>query len=294
MQVAMSLAGKVLNTLVSPPRVSDQGRLRSAVSGKTVLVTGASYGLGEATARKLAAAGATVLLVARSADKLDEVTVSISGAGGHAIAYPTDLTDEAQMTALTNQLAEQHGPVDIVVSNAAKSIRRSLRLQYDRPHDFQRTIDTNYLGPIRLLLGLLPAMQERGSGHIVNVSSIGVRMLPTPRWGTYLASKGAFDMWLRSVTPELRADGIDVTSVYMGLIHTRMSEPTPSLRRMPGMQPDEAADVVAKAIIDRPRKVQPRWTLPGELASVLLAPVLEYGTRFVYRHSADSDPARNV
>lgn len=290
----MSLAGKVLNTLVSPPRVSDQGRLRSAVSGKTVLVTGASYGLGEATARKLAAAGATVLLVARSADKLDEVTVSISGAGGHAIAYPTDLTDEAQMTALTNQLAEQHGPVDIVVSNAAKSIRRSLRLQYDRPHDFQRTIDTNYLGPIRLLLGLLPAMQERGSGHIVNVSSIGVRMLPTPRWGTYLASKGAFDMWLRSVTPELRADGIDVTSVYMGLIHTRMSEPTPSLRRMPGMQPDEAADVVAKAIIDRPRKVQPRWTLPGELASVLLAPVLERGAGLVYRHSEDSDRARDV
>ncbi len=290
----MSLAGKVLNTLVSPPRVSDQGRLRSAVSGKTVLVTGASYGLGEATARKLAAAGATVLLVARSADKLDEVTVSISEAGGHAIAYPTDLTDEAQMTALTNRLAEQHGPVDIVVSNAAKSIRRSLRLQYDRPHDFQRTIDTNYLGPIRLLLGLLPAMQERGSGHIVNVSSIGVRMLPTPRWGTYLASKGAFDMWLRSVTPELRADGIDVTSVYMGLIHTRMSEPTPSLRRMPGMQPDEAADVVAKAIIDRPRKVQPRWTLPGELASVLLAPVLERGAGLVYRHSEDSDRARDV
>jgi NAD(P)-dependent dehydrogenase (short-subunit alcohol dehydrogenase family) len=290
----MSLASKVVNTLVSPPRVADQGRLRSAVSGKCVLVTGASYGLGEATARKLAAAGATVLLVARSAEKLDELAASISAAGGRAIAYPTDLTDEAQITALTNQLTEKHGAVDIVVSNAAKSIRRSLRLQYDRPQDFERTIDTNYLGPVRLLLGLLPAMQERGSGHIVNVSSIGVRMLPTPRWGTYLASKGAFDLWLRSVAPELRADGIDVTSVYMGLIHTRMSEPTPSLRRMPGMQPDEAADVVAKAIIEKPRKVQPRWTLPGELASVLLAPVLEYGAGLVYRHSADSDRARDV
>jgi NAD(P)-dependent dehydrogenase (short-subunit alcohol dehydrogenase family) len=290
----MSLASKVVNTLVSPPHVADQGRLRSAVSGKCVLVTGASYGLGEATARKLAAAGATVLLVARSAEKLDELAASISAAGGRAIAYPTDLTDEAQITALTNQLTEKHGAVDIVVSNAAKSIRRSLRLQYDRPQDFERTIDTNYLGPVRLLLGLLPAMQERGSGHIVNVSSIGVRMLPTPRWGTYLASKGAFDLWLRSVAPELRADGIDVTSVYMGLIHTRMSEPTPSLRRMPGMQPDEAADVVAKAIIEKPRKVQPRWTLPGELASVLLAPVLEYGAGLVYRHSADSDRARDV
>lgn len=290
----MSLAGKVVNTLVSPPRVSDQDRLRSAVSGKSVLVTGASYGLGEATARKLAAAGATVLLVARSADKLDELATSISAAGGRASPYPTDLTDRAQITALTNQVTDKHGPVDIVVSNAAKSIRRSLKLQYDRPHDFERTIDTNYLGPIRLLLGLLPGMQQRGSGHIVNVSSIGVRMMPTPRWGTYLASKGAFDLWLRSVTPELRADGIDVTSVYMGLIHTGMSEPTPSLRRMPGMQPDEAADVVAKAIIDRPRKVQPRWTLPGELASVLLGPVLERGAGLVYRHSEDSEQARNV
>jgi NAD(P)-dependent dehydrogenase (short-subunit alcohol dehydrogenase family) len=264
------------------------------VSGKTVLVTGASYGLGEATARKLAAAGATVLLVARSADKLDQVAVSISAAGGRAIPYPTDLTDEARITALTNQVTEKHGPLDIVVSNAAKSIRRSLRLQYNRPHDFQRTIDTNYLGPIRLLLGLLPAMQKRGAGHIVNISSIGVRMLPTPRWGTYLASKGAFDMWLRSVAPELHADGVDITSVYMGLIHTRMSEPTPSLRRLPGMQPDEAADVVAKAIIERPRKIQPRWTLPGELASISLAPVLERGARLLYRHSADSDHARNV
>jgi NAD(P)-dependent dehydrogenase (short-subunit alcohol dehydrogenase family) len=288
----MSSAGKVIDALVSPPRVSDQGRLRSAVSGKSVLVTGASYGLGEATARKLAAAGATVLLVARSADKLDELAASIAAAGGRALSYPTDLTDAAQIAGLTKEVTDTHGPMDIVVSNAAKSIRRSLDLQYDRPQDFERTIETNYLGPIRLLLGLLPVMRERGSGHIVNVSSIGVRMLPTPRWGTYLASKGAFDMWLRSVAPELHADGVDVTSVYMGLIHTRMSEPTPSLRRMPGMQPDEAADVVAKAIIQRPRKVQPRWTLPGELASVLLAPVLERGAGLVYRHSAGSDRAR--
>jgi NAD(P)-dependent dehydrogenase (short-subunit alcohol dehydrogenase family) len=290
----MSSAGKIIDILVNPPRVSDPDRLRSAVSGKTVLVTGASFGLGEATAGKLAAAGATVLLVARSADKLDQVAASISDAGGRAVPYPTDLTDEAGVTALTKRLTEKHGPLDIVVSNAAKSIRRSLWLQYDRPHDFQRTVDTNYLGPIRLLLGLLPGMQERGAGHIVNVSTIGVRMFPTPRWGTYIASKGAFDMWLRSVAPELHADGIDITSVYMGLIHTRMSEPTPSLRRFPGMQPDEAADVVAKAIIERPRKIQPRWTLPGELASMLLAPVLERGAGLLYRHSADSDRARNV
>jgi NAD(P)-dependent dehydrogenase (short-subunit alcohol dehydrogenase family) len=290
----MSLTGKVIDILVNPPRLSDHERLKSAVSGKTVLVTGASYGLGEATARKLAAAGATVLLVARSADKLDETAASIIAAGGRAVPYPTDLTDEARIAALTKQLTDNHGALDIVVSNAAKSIRRSLRLQYGRPHDFQRTIDTNYLGPIRLLLGLLPQMRERQSGHIVNISSIGVRMFPAPRWGTYIASKGAFDMWLRSVAPELHADGLDITSVYMGLIHTRMSEPTPSLRRMRGMHPDAAAGVVAKAIIERPRKVQPRWTLPGELTSVLLGSALERGAQVMYRYSADSGPASNV
>jgi NAD(P)-dependent dehydrogenase (short-subunit alcohol dehydrogenase family) len=290
----MSVTGKVVDILANPPRVSDPVRLKNAVSGKTVLVTGASYGLGEATAGKLAAAGATVLLVARTADKLDQVAASIAAGGGRAVAYPTDLTDEACVTALTKQLAENHGPPDIVISNAAKSIRRSLRLQYDRPQDFQRTIDTNYLGPIRLLLAVLPGMCKRGSGHIVNVSTIGARMFPPPRWGTYLASKGAFDMWLRSVAPELHADGVNVTSVYMGLIHTRMSEPTPSLRRLPGMQPNEAADVVAKAIIERPRKVQPRWTVPGEITSVLLAPALERGARLMYRYTADSDSARSL
>ncbi len=293
-QVPVTMAGRVVDALVNPPRVSDPARLKSAVSSKTVLVTGASYGLGEATAHKLAAAGATVLLVARSADKLDQVAASIAGAGGRAVPYPTDLADGARITALTKQLTDNHDALDIIVSNAAKSIRRPLRLQYNRPQDFERTIETNYLGPVRLLLGLLPGMRERGAGHIVNVSTIGVRMIPTPRWGTYIASKVAFDMWLRSVAPEVHADGIDITSVYMGLIHTRMSEPTPSLRRMPGMQPDEAADVIAKAIIERPRKVQPRWTLPGELASVLLAPALERGAGFLYRRSADSDPASDV
>lgn len=233
--VPMRLTGKVVDILVNPPRLSDRPRLKSAVSGKTVLVTGASYGIGEATASKLAAAGATVLLVARSADRLDEVAASIGAGGGRAVPYPADLTDEARIAALTKQVNENHGPPDIVVSNAAKSIRRSLRLQYDRPHDFQRTIDTNYLGPIRLLLGLLPAMREHGTGHIVNVSTIGVRMIPTPRWGTYIASKGAFDMWLRSVAPELHADGIDITSVYMGLVHTRMSEPTAVRGGQPGL-----------------------------------------------------------
>jgi len=269
--------------LANPARVSDPDKLRRAVSGKTVLVTGASYGIGEATARKLAAAGAIVLVVARSAERLDDLAASINAGGGRAVAYPTDLTDEAAVSVLTKQVTENHGPLDIVVSNAGKSLRRSLHNQYDRPHDFQRTIDINYLGPIWLLLGLLPAMRENRGGHIVNVSSVAVRVVPGPQWGAYQASKGAFDCWLRSVAPELHTDGVDVTSVYFALVRTRMIEPTPVLRRFPGLYADEAADAIAKAIIERPRTNEPPWVWPAELASVLLAGPADHAARLWHR-----------
>jgi NAD(P)-dependent dehydrogenase (short-subunit alcohol dehydrogenase family) len=292
--VLMRLAAKAIDRLVNPPRLSDPERLHDAVSGQTVVVTGASYGIGEATARKLAAAGATVLLAARSRDKLDDLVQAIRASGGHAVSYPADLCDEATVTAMAKRITDEHGPPDIVVSNAGKSIRRSLHLQYERAHDFQRTIGVNYLGPIWLLLGLLPAMRERGAGHIVNVSSVGVRVPPGPRWGAYQASKGAFDMWLRSVAPELKADGVDVTSIYMALIHTRMTAPTPSLRNVPGLYPDQAADIVAKAIIERPRTIAPWWLWPAEVSTVFLRGPVERATQLWYRRTTDSDMVRKA
>jgi NAD(P)-dependent dehydrogenase (short-subunit alcohol dehydrogenase family) len=290
----MNLVAKAVDKIVSPTRVSNPDRLRAAVSGKTVLVTGASYGLGEATARKLGAAGATVLLVARSADRLAALAASINAGGGRAAAYPADLSDETAVAALAERLTENHGPMDVVVSNAGKSIRRSLHLQYDRPQDFERTIGVNYLGPVRLLLGLLPAMRRRGSGHIVSISTVGVLTAPGPRWGAYLASKSAFDVWLRSVAPELRADGVHVTSVYMTLVHTPMSEPTPILRSMPGLSAEQAADIVAKAIIDRPGRVQPWWVRPIEISSMLLPGPLGVGMGLMYRFSTDSPSALGI
>jgi NAD(P)-dependent dehydrogenase (short-subunit alcohol dehydrogenase family) len=274
---------EVTDRLANPARESDPDKLRGAISGRTALVTGASYGIGEATARKLAAAGATVLMVARSAERLDDLAASINAGGGQAVAYPTDLTDETAVQALTKQITETHGPLDVVVSNAGKSLRRSLHHQYDRPHDFQRTIDINYLGPIWLLIGLLPAMRENGRGHVVNVSSVGVRVVPGPQWGAYQASKGAFDRWLRSVAPELYVDGVGVTSVYFALVRTRMIEPTPMLGRLPALHPDEAADVIAKAIIERPRVIEPPWVWPAELASVLLAGPADQAARLWHR-----------
>lgn len=290
----MNLTNVVLDRLVNPPRNSDADKLRAVVSGKTVLVTGASFGLGEATARKLGAAGAKVLLVARTAERLDAVAASINAAGGSAIAYATDLTDEAATAALAKQITEEHGALNIIVNNAGKSIRRSLELQYDRPQDFQRTIDINYLGPIRLLLGLVPSMRGAGSGHVVNVSTVGVRIAPGPRWGAYQASKGAFDTWLRSVAPELRADGVKVSSLYMALIHTRMSAPTPIMRKLPGLGPDEAADIVAKAIIDQPRTVEPWWVWPADVVSAAIPGPLDAVMRLSHRFSSDTDSARGI
>jgi NAD(P)-dependent dehydrogenase (short-subunit alcohol dehydrogenase family) len=285
----MNPATKVIDKLVNPSRVSDLDRLRDKVSGATVLVTGASFGIGEATVHKLAAAGATVLMAARSRDKLDDIAQDIGVRGGRAISYPADLSDEADVATLTKQVLDEHGPPDVIVSNAGKSIRRPLHHQYERPQDFDRTIGINYLGPIRLLLGLLPAMRERGSGHVVNVSSVAVRVPPGPRWGVYQASKGAFDMWLRSVAPELHADGVDVTSIYLGLIATRMSEPTESLRKAPNLSPDQAADIVARAIIERPRTIAPWWLWPAEVGTVLLRTPVERVTQVWWRRTRRGD-----
>ncbi|ORV10714.1 SDR family NAD(P)-dependent oxidoreductase [Mycobacterium celatum] len=288
----MNLVGKTIDRLANPARIADPDKLRRAVAGKTVLVTGASYGVGEATARTLAAAQATVLAVARSADRLDDLVASITAGGGHAFAYRADLSDDSAIGTLVTRIGDEHGPPDVVVSNAGKSLRRSLSHQYDRPHDFQRTIAVNYLGPIQLLLGVLPAMRQNRGGHIVNVSSVGVRVPPGPQWGAYQASKAAFDRWLRSVAPELHADGIDVTSIYFAVVRTRMIEPTPILRKLPGLDPHQAADVVAKAIIERPRALAPPWTWPAEVASVVLAGPIDRAARIWYRKVIDSDQGR--
>jgi NAD(P)-dependent dehydrogenase (short-subunit alcohol dehydrogenase family) len=270
------------------------GRLRAAVAGKTVLVTGASYGIGEATARRVAAAGATVLLLARTAGRLDAVAGEITAAGGTACPFPVDLTDLAAVRAVAAEVLARHHHVDVVVSNAGKSIRRSVQLSYDRMHDYERTMAVNYLGPVQLLLGLLPAMRQRGRGHIVNVSTAAVRMPPMPRWGAYQASKTAFDVWLRSLAAEVHADGVTTTSIYMPLVRTRMSEPTPGLRRIPALLPQQAAGLVAKAIVSRPARITPWWLRATELVSTAAPGPVEVMSRLGYRNSRDSPRAHDV
>jgi NAD(P)-dependent dehydrogenase (short-subunit alcohol dehydrogenase family) len=286
------LSLKAASRLINPGGSPDEAKLREAVAGKVVVVTGASYGIGEATARKVGAAGATVLLVARSADRLDSVRADIVRAGGDAHVHAADLGDPERVEALAAQLLDAHGRVDVIVNNAGKSIRRSIALSYDRFRDFERTMAINYLGPVKLFLALLPAMRERRAGHIVNVSTIGVRLPPAPRWAAYQASKAAFDVFFRSAALEMRDDGVTATSIYMPLVLTRMSAPTATLRNVPGLRPDQAADLVCKAIVERPPEISPWWTAPIEAGTALSRRPWEVAMRLAFRAGGDTSSAR--
>jgi NAD(P)-dependent dehydrogenase (short-subunit alcohol dehydrogenase family) len=284
-------AGAAVSRFINPTGRPSARRLEEAVAGRVVLVTGASYGIGDAAARKLAAADATVLLVARSGERLEELAAEISRDGATVFAHTADLSDPDSVDALAAEVLAAHGHVDVIVNNAGKSIRRSIERSYDRFHDFQRTIDINYLGPVRLLLALLPAMRERGSGHIVNVSTVGVRVPPAPRWAAYQASKAAFDVFLRSVAVEAEPDGIAATSIYMALVHTRMSAPTPVFRYLPGLSPEEAADLICKAIVERPRAIGPWWATAAELGSAVARRPWEVAMGLYSRLTGDTSSA---
>ncbi len=248
------------------PRVTLAPARLAALRGKTILITGASFGIGEGVARIAAGAGAKVVLVARTAEKLEALSAEIRAAGGEAVAIPADLTDAAAVEALALRVAAL--APDIVVSNAGKSIRRPLFDSLDRFHDVTRTIGVNYLGPARLLLAAIPGLVER-RGQIVNISAANVLLLPAPYWAAYQASKTAMDQWLRAAAPELEARGVAVTSLYLPLVRTRMIAPTKVYEDVPAMAPEQAARLVVRAMIRRPRRWMPWWLPPAHLASAL-------------------------
>ncbi|BEL04827.1 hypothetical protein Q0Z83_030180 [Actinoplanes sichuanensis] len=231
-----------------------------------MLVTGASEGIGEATAKRLAAAGATVLLVARTEERLEQVRTEIESAGGRAFVHPADLSSPEAAAALAADLVQRHRRIDVVVSNAGRSIRRSVADTADRFHDIQRTNSLNFLGPAQLMLALFPTMRAAGGGHIVNVSTAGLSSR-TPNWSSYLASKSAFDTWLRCAAVELRADRVTVSTTYLNLVRTRMSAPTPHYRRAPAMSAGDAAEIVCRSVAHRTNW----WPWWARLGSVLMA-----------------------
>ncbi|HEY0903155.1 MAG TPA: SDR family oxidoreductase [Marmoricola sp.] len=252
----------------------------AALKGKTVVITGASSGIGLVTAVQVAKAGAVPILVARGKDKLEATKALIESHGGRAYAYGCDLSDLQAIDALTEQLSGDFERIDYVVNNAGRSIRRSLKLSEDRFHDFERTMQLNYFGAIRLVMGLLPKMRAQKSGHIVNISSIGVLTNP-PRFSAYVASKAALDAWSNVVSSELVGDGVSFTSIHMPLVRTPMIAPTRMYDRFPTISPGQAAAKVVSALVDRPHEIN---TLTGNLGA--LAHTLAPKTAFRVLHLA--------
>jgi short-subunit dehydrogenase len=242
-----------------------QGRtLPDAVDGTITLITGGSSGIGEAAAKKIAAAGGEVVLVARTQENLDKVAGEIRSSGGTAHVYPCDLTDMDAIAAMADRVLADLGGVDMLINNAGRSIRRSLALSYDRIHDYQRTMQLNYLGAVQLILKFIPGMRERGFGHIINVSSVGVQTR-APRFGAYIASKAALDSLCDALQAEVVGDDIKFTTVHMALVRTPMISPTKMYDKFPALTPDQAAGVITDAIVQRPRRASSPF---GQLAAV--------------------------
>jgi len=265
--------------------------LKRAVKGKRVLITGASSGIGRAAALKLGAAGAEVLLVARSADKLERVKSTVERAGGVAHVYPADLSDLAGSEVLGKEVIRQHGGVDVLVNNAGRSIRRSLALSQDRFHDFERTMQLNYFGSLKMILAFLPSMREQQRGHIINVSSIGVQA-NTPRFSAYVASKAALDAFSRSAAAELVDEGISISTVYMPLVKTDMIQPTTMYDSFSSITAAQAADLICDAVVRRPKRVSTPLGIWGELSYASSPKSVDRVLNTAYRLFPDSAAAR--
>jgi NAD(P)-dependent dehydrogenase (short-subunit alcohol dehydrogenase family) len=231
--------------------------LAASVTGRVVLVTGASSGIGRATAQRLGAAGATVLLVARRTEALTALEAEIAAVGGTAHVHPCDLRDLEAVDRLAAEIMERYGRIDVLVNNAGRSIRRSIDQSYDRAHDFERTMQLNYFAALHLILALLPSMRERRSGHIINVSTMGVLGRP-PRWSAYVASKAALDAFSNCLAVEVLGDDVHVTNIYFPLVHTPMVAPTGIYDGAPGLTAEEAATMIDEAIRTKAPRISPR------------------------------------
>lgn len=241
-----------------------QKKLQEKVDGKTILITGASSGIGLTTAHRLADAGAHILLVARTKETLDQVKQEIEAKGGKASVFPCDLNDMNSIDEVSKQIIASVDQIDILINNAGRSIRRAVHESTDRFHDFERTMQLNYFGSVRLILNVLPQMMIRRDGHIINISSIGVLANAT-RFSAYVASKAALDAFSRCLSAEVHSHRIAISSIYMPLVRTPMIAPTKIYKYVPTLSPEQATDLIAHAIVKRPKKVA---TGLGRLASI--------------------------
>jgi NAD(P)-dependent dehydrogenase (short-subunit alcohol dehydrogenase family) len=265
--------------------------LKGKVRNKVVVITGGSSGIGLATAQKVAAAGAVTVIVARGEEELFKARDEMKAAGGKVFAYTADLAEMADCDRLVAEILKEHGQVDVLVNNAGRSIRRSIEASYDRFHDFERTMQLNYFGSIRLIMGLMPSMTQRRKGHIINISSIGV-LASSPRFSAYVASKAALDAFSRCAQGELSGKGISFTTINMPLVKTPMIAPTKMYDSVPTLTPDEAADLIVKGIIEKPSRIATRLGIFSALINALAPKAYEVIMSTAFELFPDSAAAK--
>jgi NAD(P)-dependent dehydrogenase (short-subunit alcohol dehydrogenase family) len=271
------------------PEVPTERNLRQALQDRVVVVTGASSGIGRATALLLARHGASVMLVSRTREKLEALRDEIEVHGGRAFVYPADLSDLDACDAMIQRVLADHGRVDILINNAGRSIRRSIEASYERFHDYQRTMQLNYFGAVKLLVAVLPGMRQRKRGHVINISSIGVQAFP-PRFGAYVASKSALAALSRCIAPEVVDDGVAITNIHMPLVRTPMIAPTGMYKNFPTSSPEEAAEMVATAILTRQPEVSTMLGKVGETVNTVSPSLLQLVMTGAYHLFPDTAP----
>ena len=267
--------------------------LGGQVAGKVVLITGGSSGIGLATARKVAAAGATTVICGRDEAKLAEARRTVQADGHDVVTFPVDLASAEECDRMTRWLIDEYGGVDVLVNNAGRSIRRGIESSFERFHDVERTMQLNYFGAVRVTMGVLPKMIERRRGHIVNISSIGV-LTNAPRFSAYVASKAALDAWTRCAASEFADVGITFTTINMPLVRTPMIAPTRLYQNVPTLSPDEAADLVSQAIVYKPVRIATRLGIAGQVLHALMPKVMQIGMNTSFRMFPDSDAAKGA
>ena len=267
--------------------------LKGQITGKVILITGGTSGIGQATALKLAAAGSAkaVVVCGRDQEKIDETLKLAKKQGVKIVAYQADVADEVGCAAFVQTLNEKHGGVDILVNNAGRSIRRALETSYDRFHDFGRTMDVNYFGALRITMGVLPGMVAKKKGHVINISSIGV-LTNAPRFSAYVASKAALDAWTRCASSEFADRGVNFTTINMPLVKTPMIAPTAIYNNVPTLDPDEAADMIVRAIVYKPVRIATRLGIAGQVLHAVAPRIAQIVMNTSFRMFGDSEAAK--
>ena len=222
--------------------------------GRHVIITGASSGIGRASAIAVAERGATVFALARNGDALDDLVTEIRSNGGQAYAFTCDVTDSGSVEHTVKDILGRFDHVDYLVNNAGRSIRRSVVNSTDRLHDYERVMAVNYFGAVRMVLALLPHWRERRFGHVVNVSSAGVQAR-SPKYSSYLPTKAALDAFSEVVASETLSDHITFTNIHMPLVATPMIAPSRRLNPVPPITAEHAAAMVVRGLVDKPARI---------------------------------------